>query len=86
MNLIDFTVTEIISEERDVMYKLMNYTEEDVDEFNNDDDAWWYNYLHSNGCKQIYKYYDDGGYNINTKYFNLDVGHTPYVVGYRGAH
>ncbi|MDF2885569.1 MAG: hypothetical protein K0R54_6144 [Clostridiaceae bacterium] len=34
MNLIDFHVTKIISEEKDVVYKLLNITKEQVDKKN----------------------------------------------------
>ncbi|MDF2950448.1 MAG: hypothetical protein K0S18_31 [Anaerocolumna sp.] len=83
MNLIDFHVTKIISEEKDVVYKLLNITKEQVD---NETEELWKNFLLGNGVKQTYEYWDDGGTRIDTEIFNLDKNQKPYYVGYVGQH
>lgn len=81
MNLIDFHVTKILYEERSKIYKLYNKT---LDEVNNEEELFWRNHLLSNGLLQTYEYYDDGGYRIESKVFNIDDGNKPYYVGYVG--
>lgn len=84
MNLIDFVVKEIVSETRAKMWKLYGYSHSEMERFK--DDESYYEYLNSNGCRQTYKYVDEGGYSVNTEYFNLDRGEKPYHVGHRGQH
>lgn len=83
MNLIDFNVTKIIGEEKDIVYKLYDYSEEYVKSQEDDD---WKKYLLGNGIKQTFLYYDDGGERTGTRVFNTDFGQTPYYVGYVGQH
>lgn len=82
MNLIDFHVTEIISEEYDKVFKLYGMTEEQT----NDKDDTWKNFLLGDGVKQTYEYWDDGGKNTGTKVFSLSQGQVQYYTGYVGQH
>lgn len=40
----------------------------------------------SDGLKQRYKYWDDGGEFVGEDIFNLTRGDVPYFVGYVGQH
>ena len=76
MNLIDFHVTEIISEERDKVWKLDGMSESELDKEKNDVDdpkfgKRWINHLLSDGVKQKYKYWDDGGEFVGENVFDL---------------
>jgi hypothetical protein len=83
MNLIDFHVTKIIKEEKDKIYKLLGKTDEYV---NKETDDNWKQYLLSNGLRQTYEYWDDGGVQVDHELFNLDMKQKPYYVGYVGQH
>lgn len=86
MNTIDFHVTKIIDVKRDVIYKLYNMNEDQLNKEKENTDKWWYNYLCGNGVKQTFEYWDEGGKRIDTEIFNLDQGNEPYFVGYVGQH
>lgn len=91
MNLVDFHVTEIISEERDKVWKLFGMSEKELEkeksEANNTlFEQSWIEHLLSDGLKQRYKYWDDGGEFIGEEIFNLARGDVPYFVGYVGQH
>ncbi len=91
INLIDFHVTEIISEERDKVWKLYGISESELEKKKNniDDPKFgdrWIKHLLSDGLKQKYKYWDDGGEFVGEKVFNLTRGDKPYYVGYVGQH
>lgn len=86
MNLIDFEVTEIISEEKDKVWKLLGYTEEELEKENTKTGKCWYEYLLGDGVKQEYKYVDMGGELVSKDVFNLSIGQKPYYVGYKGQH
>lgn len=91
MNLIDFHVTEIISEERDKVWKLYGLSESELEkEKNNVGDPKfverWINHLLSDGLKQKFKYWDDGGKFVGEEVFDLTRGDKPYFVGYVGQH
>lgn len=83
MNVIDFHVTKIISEERDKIYSFYNMTEDQVYD---EPEDWWRDYLLSNGVKQTYEYLDEGGKYIDTTIFNTDKNEKPFKVGYVGQH
>ncbi len=85
INLIDFHVTEIISEERDKVWKLYGMSKSELEkEKNNIDDpklgGRWIKHLLSDGLKQNYKYLDDGGEFVGEEVFNLTRGDKPYYV------
>lgn len=87
MNLIDFYVTEIISEEKDKIWKLYGMSAKELDKETADkDDLIWIEHLLSDGLKQRYKYWDDGGEFVGEDIFNLTRGDVPYFVGYVGQH
>ncbi len=91
MNLIDFHVTEIISEERDKVWKLYGMSESELEKEKSDVDdpkfgERWINHLLSDGIKQKYKYLDDGGEFVGESVFDLTRGDKPYYVGYVGQH
>ena len=86
MNLIDFHVIEIISEERDKVWKLYGMSEKELEKEKEDEDSNWVKHLLSDGLKQKYKYWDDGGEFIGENVFNLTRGDKPYFVGYVGQH
>lgn len=86
MNLIDFEVTEIISEKRDKMWKLLNYTKEELEKENTKTGKWWHEYLLGDGVEQEYTYIDMGGKSTTKAVFNLSIGQKPYYVGYVGQH
>lgn len=91
MNLIDFHVTEIISEERDKVWKLYGMSESELEKEKNNMDGSlfeleWIHHLLSDGLKQKYKYYDDGGEFVGEETFDLTRGDKPYYVGYVGQH
>lgn len=83
MNLINFHVTNIISEKTGKVYQLYDMTEEEV---NQEPEEWWKEYLLSNGIKQEYEFWDDGGTRTDSKVFNLDKLEKPYYIGYIGTH
>lgn len=85
MNLIDFHVTEIISEEYGKIYKLYGCDDVYLNKAK-DENINWYNYLIQDGCKQVYKYYDDGGYNIDENIFSIEEENKRFYVGYIGQH
>ena len=86
MNLIDFEVTKIISEEYGRLWELFEMTESEL-EIERDNTSWeWYQYLLGNAVKQKYQYVDDGGFGERQEFFNLDYGQKPYYVGYIGQH
>lgn len=86
MNLIDFHVTKIISEEKDQVYKLYGMSKDEVSDIDTEEEIGWKLHLVSNGIKQKYEYWDDGGMNVGEEVFNLDRGDAPYYVGYVGKH
>ncbi len=91
MNLIDFHVTEIISEERDKVWKLFGMSEKELEKEkseikNTSLEQGWIEHLSSDGLKQRYKYWDDGGEFVGEEIFNLTRGDVPYFVGYVGQH
>lgn len=91
MNLIDFHVTEIISEERDKVWKLYGMSKSELEKEKNDTEGTlfeieWIHHLLSDGLKQKYKYWDDGGEFVGEEVFNLARGDKPYYVGYVGQH
>lgn len=87
MNLIDFHVTEIISEERDKVWKLFGMSEKELEKEKADKNKqWWIEFLLSDGLKQRFNYWDDGGEFVGEEIFNLTRGDVPYFVGYVGQH
>lgn len=91
MNLIDFKVTKILSEEYAPMYQLFGMTEDEVktqalSDMREDGDLFSSLRLFANGCKQTYEYCDVGGTHIDTVYFNIDQGDKPFCVGDIGQH
>lgn len=86
MNLIDFHVTEIISEERDKVWKLYRMSEMELEKEKEDDNDDLIDHLLSDGLKQKYKYWDDGGEFVGENVFNLTRGDKSYYVGYVGQH
>lgn len=87
MNLIDFHVTEIISEERDKVWKLFEMSEKELEKEKADKNKqWWIEFLLSDGLKQRFNYWDDGGEFVGEEIFNLTRGDVPYFVGYVGQH
>ena len=52
MNLIDFHVTEIISEEQDKVWKLYGMSEKELEKEKEDEDSNWVKHLLSDGLKQ----------------------------------
>lgn len=85
MNLIDFYVTEIISEEFGKVYELYGMT---IDQALAESDEQWGLILFSDGIKQKYKYCDEGGEHIDEKVFVQGKLKTEekYCVGYVGQH
>lgn len=84
-------MTEIISEERDKVWKLYGISEFELEKeikgakktlF----EEGWIDHLMSDGLKQKYKYWDDGGEFVGEEVFNLTRGDKPYFVGYVGQH
>lgn len=49
-------------------------------------EQWWIEFLLSDGLRQRFNYWDDGGEFIGEEIFNLTRGDTPYFVGYVGQH
>lgn len=91
MNLRDFHVTEIISEERGKIWRLLGLSESELakEQLSNEDSPEGklrLEWLLSDGVKQTYKYWDDGGEFTGETLFNLTRGHKPYYVGYIGQH
>ena len=89
MNLIDFWVTKIISEEYGKMYKLMNIDlekeKQEIDKEDGNDDE-WIEYLQDDGIKQVIEVKDMGGKRIETVYKNLSIGEKPYKIGDKGVY
>lgn len=83
MNLIDFVVNKIISEEKGYMYQFNNLTKKEAE---NEKEEFWRKYLLSYGMKQVIEIEDMGGKQIKTKYINLDKGEKPYKSGDKGLH
>lgn len=83
MNLIDFIVRNIISEEKGFMYEFNDMTKEEAEKENED---YWREYLLSYGLKQVIEIEDMGGKSVKTEYINLDKGQKPYKVGDKGLH
>lgn len=81
INFIDFHVTEIISEEKGLVYELYGMTVDLVEK----EEEWYKKILFSNGIKQTYKYWDEGEENIRTEVFVVGRD-SPYFVGYVGQH
>ncbi len=90
MNLVDFHVTEIISEERDKIWKLFGMSEKELkkEKTEKNEQGWqgWIEFLLSDGLKQRFNYWDDCGEFVGEEIFNLTRGDTPYFVGYVGQH
>ncbi len=90
MNLIDFHVTEILSEERDKIWKLFGMSEKELEKEKEEknEHGWqgWIEFLLSDGLKQRFNYWDDGGEFVGEEIFNLTRGDVPYFVGYVGQH
>lgn len=87
MNLVDFHVTEIIGEERDKIWKLFGMSEKELEKEKEDKNKqWWIEFLLSDGLKQRFNYWDDGGEFVGEEIFNLTRGDVPYFVGYVGQH
>lgn len=80
MNLIEFVVKEIITEEYDKLYKLYGMTQSELQE-EKYKDIDWYNTLLHNGCKQKYSYVDIGGEGSRYAFFDLDKKEIPYKIG-----
>ena len=77
---------EIISEERDKVWKLYGMSEKELEKEKEDEDSKWVEHLLSDGLKQKYKYWDDGGEFVGENVFNITRGDEPYFVGYVGQH
>lgn len=89
--MVDFHVTEIITEKRDKIWKLYGMSEKELEkekaEANNTlFEQGWIEHLLSDGLKQRYEYWDDGGEFVGEEIFNLSRGDVPYFVGYVGQH
>lgn len=85
MNLIDFKVTEILSEEYGALWELLEMTDEELE--NARETSWhWYEYLLGHSVKQKFRYVDDGGFGEALEFFNLDYNQKPYYIGYIGLH
>lgn len=87
MNLIDFCVTEIISEEYAKVYELYGMTINQALAESGKDEQWGL-ILFSNGIKQKYKYHDVGGEYIDENVFVQGKLKTEekYCAGYVGQH
>lgn len=86
MNLIDFHVTEIISETYDKVYKLYHMSDAEFADAKGQDKSPWIKHLGHDGCKQVYRYWDDGGESVGEHIFDITRGEKPYKVGYVGQH
>ena len=82
MNLIDFWVTEILSETKGKMYELYEMSKEEAE---NEED-WLKEILFCDGLKQELIVKDMGGTHKKTKFINLTKGEKPYKVGCKGSH
>ena len=82
MNLIDFWVTEIVSETKGKMYELYEMSKEEAE---NEED-WWKEILFCDALKQEIIVEDMGGTYKETRFINLTRGEKPYKVGYKGSH
>ena len=83
MNLVDFWVTEIISETKGKMYELYGMSKEEAE---NEEELWWKEILFCDGLKQELIVEDMGGIQKKTRFINLTKGEKPYKVDYRGKH
>ena len=79
MNLLDFTVTEIIEETRGPVYELSGMTREQAEAA---EPGPWKDELFSEGVKQTYREHCYGIESIKTKIFAGN--EKPYFVGYGG--
>ena len=61
-------------------------SEKELEKEKEDEDSKWIEHLLSDGLKQKYKYWDDGGEFFGENIFNLTRGDKPYFVGYVGQH
>lgn len=75
----NFAVTEIVSEERDKIYRLYGISDKEWKKRKTKD-----KYLSHDGVKQTYCRYDESGERQETKIFDLTDGEVPYTVGYIG--
>lgn len=86
--MVEFRVTEIISEKRDKVWKLYGMSETELEkEKEVGDDKWgegWVAHLLSDGIRQRYRYCEDAGEFVGEIVFNLSRGEKPYFVGYVG--
>lgn len=85
INLVDFHVTEIVSEKRDKIWKLFGMSEKELEKEKEEAkktlfEQGWIEHLLSDGLKQVYKYWDDGGEFVGENIFNLTRGDVPYFV------
>ena len=83
MNLIDFWVTEIISETKGKMYELYEMSKEEAE---SEEELWWKEILFCDGLKQEIIVEDMGGTQKKTEFINLTKGEKPYKVGHKGKH
>lgn len=91
MNLIDFKVTKIFSEEYALMYQLYGMTEDEaktqaLSDTWEDGNLFSSLYLFANGCKQTFEYCDIGGMHTDIVFLNVDQGDKPFCVGDIGQH
>ncbi len=83
MNLIDFWVTEIISETKGKMYELYGMSKEEAEV---EKEEWWKEILFCDGLKQELIVKDMGGTHKKVKYINLSKGEKPYKIRDNGIH
>ena len=83
MNLVDFWVTEILSETKGKMYELYEMSKEEAE---SEEELWWKEILFCDGLKQELIVEDMGGTQKKTEFINLTKGEKPYKVGYKGSH
>ena len=83
MNLVDFWVTEIISETKGKMYELYGMSKEEAEV---EKEEWWKEILFCDGLKQEIVVEDMGGTYKETRFINLTKGEKPYKVGSKGKH
>lgn len=83
MNLIDFVVTKIVSEEEGFMYEFESLTKEEAEQ---EKEEFWKEFLLSRGLRQVIEVEDMGGKQVRTEYINLSKNEKPYKVGDKGVH